>query len=402
MADVGIVMPVYTQKPEFLQQALESVLRQTFTDYRLVVVIDGDPQMEPLVKAYTLHDPRVSITSYAHNRGVAHALNTGFDVLLSDPEIKYLTWVSSDNVYEPRFLEVLRTALVKAAPEVGIVYSSFQSIDNEGNPLNNEHELADFRQYQARSKDKLLDSCIIGVSFMYKSEVAKRVGAYGMEPVEDYDYWLRLTEQCEIRYIPVELVNYRVNSTYSVSAQLKSTESHRNWRYFFHLTRHQARCRRNISPVLSVLFPVLNAGAAEVDRLENLYEQTFSNYVCRVLDLSPDRQPSGLLASIPHPVTEFNWLPATKEQHALNRAIEQVTTPFTIIIGPKPFIGVADIDDMMRKLVKTGEDTISIYYTDDHSLIKYRHKDAPSGKSNLYNELFRTGDLKDLLAGLLS
>ncbi|HBS45971.1 MAG TPA: glycosyltransferase family 2 protein, partial [Paenibacillus sp.] len=130
MADVGVVMPLYTQKPEFLRQALESVLRQTFTEFRLIIVIDGAPDMEPLVRSIITEDPRVTIISYVQNRGIAHALNTGFDLLFSEPSIQYLSWVSSDNVYEPRFLEILRGALMKGPQELGIVYSSFQSIDN--------------------------------------------------------------------------------------------------------------------------------------------------------------------------------------------------------------------------------------------------------------------------------
>ncbi|MEK5585268.1 glycosyltransferase [Paenibacillus sp. FSL P2-0536] len=397
MADVGVVMPVYTQKPEFLRQALQSVLHQSFTNFRLVVVIDGAPEMEPLVRSIIVEDPRVTVISYVQNRGIAHALNTGFDLLYSEPSIQYLSWVSSDNVYEPRFLEILRGALVRGPQELGIVYSSFQSIDNEGRFLHNEHQLATQRNYQSQPKERLLDYSLIGVSFMYKTQIAKLVGAYGMEPVEDYDYWLRLAEHCEIRFIPVELVNYRVDSTFSVSAQLHSVENHRRWRYAYHLTRHQARFRRGIPAMITVLYPVVNACADEITRIENLYEQTYSNYECRVLDLSTTRQPSALLETIPHPATAFAWLPGAVESHAICSAIEQLSTPFTIVLGPKVFIGALDIEYMLEALVTTGGDTISNYYTDDHSLIGFRHRHVPSTKGHYYNELFRSADLYDLL-----
>lgn len=397
MVDVGVVMPLYTQKPEFLRQALESVLRQTFTEFRLIIVIDGAPEMEPLVQSIIAEDPRVAIISYGPNRGIAHALNTGFDLLFNEPNIQYLSWVSSDNVYEPRFLEILRDALVKGPQALGIVYSSFQSIDNEGNQLHNEHQLATQRNYQSQPKERLLDYSLIGVSFMYKSQVAKLVGGYGMEPVEDYDYWLRLAEHCDIRFIPVELVNYRVDSTFSVSAQLHSIENHRRWRYTYHLTRHQARFRRGIPPMITVLFPVVNAGAEEIARIENLYEQTYSNYECRVLDLSPTRQPSVLLGSIPHPTTEFVWMPEVVESHAICGALEHMSTPYTIVLGPKIFIGALDIEYMLEALITTGGDAISNYYTVDHSLIGFRHRHVPSTKTHYYNELFRSTDLYDLL-----
>lgn len=397
MTDVGVVMPVYTQKPEFLRQALESVLRQTFTDYRLVIVIDGAPDMESIVRAYIVDDPRVTLISCVQNMGVAHALNVGFEHLFSDPGIDYLTWVSSDNVYEPRFLEILRTTLVKGPQELGIAYSSFQSIDNDGKPLHNEHQLATQRNYQAQPKERLLDYSLIGVSFMYKSQIAKLVGDYGMEPVEDYDYWLRLAEYCEIRFIPVELVNYRVDSTFSVSARLHSTENHRRWRYTYHLARHQARWRRAILPTLTVIYPVVYSGVEQIARIENLYEQTYSNYVCRVLDLSPSQQPSVSLGAISHPVTEFVWMPGVPEAQALCKTLEQLATTYTLVLGPNIFLGALDIQYMMDNLIITGGDTISNYYTDDHSLIGYRHRSVPSTKTNYYNELFRSTDLYDLL-----
>lgn len=396
MTDVGIVMPVYTQKPEFLQQALESVLAQTFKGYRLVIVIDGDPQMEPLVSLYIADDPRVSIISYPVNRGVAHALNTGFKVLSEDPDLKFLTWVSSDNVYHPYFLEVLRSALDKGPKELGIVYSSFQSIDDEGKKLSDEHHLAALRQYQCQPKEKLLDSSIIGVSFMYKSEFAKAAGEYGMEPVEDYDYWLRLSEYCEIRYLPVELMNYRVNSSYSVSAQLLTTERHRKWRYAYHLTRLQARSRRGIPPALTIVYAVGAAGPAEVAAVEHIYEQTFSNYIFQIVDISPDGEPSASLAAIHHPITQFIRMPGATIQHAEYQAVENIFTDFTIVLGSELFLSFLDIQILMEHLPHYGESVISNFYTEDHTLIGYRHKGIPSVKTHLYNELFKSNELKEL------
>lgn len=58
--------------------------------------------------------------------------------------------------------------------------------------------------------------------------------------------------------------------------------------------------------MITVLYPVVNACADEITRIENLYEQTYSNYECRVLDLSTTRQPSALLETIPHPATAFS------------------------------------------------------------------------------------------------
>lgn len=396
MADVGIVMPVYIQNPDFLRLALESVLKQTFTGFRLVVVIDGAMDMEPLVRQFTAGDPRVAIISYPVNAGVAHALNTGFDILFEDQEIKYLTWVSSDNIYDAGFLGVLRTALVKGTPELGLVYSSFRSIDNDGNQLDDEHKLAALRQYQGQSKDRLLESSIIGVSFMYKVEPARKTGGYRMQPVEDYDYWLRLEEHCDIRFLPVELMDYRVNSSHSVSAQLTSKENHRNWRYAFHLTRLQARSRRGIQPALTILYPVVAPDPHHVYAVENIYEQTFSNYIFKVIDLSPDNQASAGLANISHPTTEFVWMPGATVKNSVYRMLLGIKTPYTMLFGPELFIAYMDVEYLMTGLIKHGETSISNYYTEDHSQIGYRSRGVPSVKQKLNNELFKTEALLEL------
>ncbi|AIQ52806.1 glycosyltransferase family 2 protein [Paenibacillus sp. FSL R7-0331] len=396
MADVGVVMPVYIQKTDFLRQALDSVLKQTFSGFRLVIVIDGAPEMEALVSCFSAGDPRVLIISYPDNAGVAHALNTGFDVLLGDPEIRYLTWVSSDNVYDPAFLEVLRTALVKGPSELGLVYSSFRSIDNDGIQLDDEHKLAALRQYQGQPKAKLLDSSIIGVSFMYKAEAARKAGGYRMQPVEDYDYWLRLEEFCDIRFLPVELMDYRVQSSHSVSAQLTSKENHRRWRYTYHLTRLQARGRRGIPPALTILYVVQAPDPHHDYALENIYEQTFSNYIFRIIDVSADNQASAGLAGISHPITQFVWMPGASVQHALYRMLLGVSTPYVLLFGPELFTAYMDIEYLMAGLIKNTETSISNYYTPDHARIGYRSRGVSSVKQSLTNELFKTDALQEL------
>lgn len=397
MVDLGVVMPVYKQKPAFLKAAMESVLGQTFQKFKLIIVIDGAPEMEPLVRELIQGDNRVQVVSHTFNQGVATALNTGFAQLYNMQGIQYLTWVSSDNVYYPRFLETLRNALVKGPSEVGLVYSSFQSIDNEGRPLNSEQQLAVQRQYQSQRKEKLLDTSIVGVSFMYKAACAKKIDGYGLEPVEDYDYWLRLTEHCEMKYIPVELMDYRVNSTFSVSAALQDTAKHRKWRYAYHLARHQARMRRGIPSSITVLLPLRESGVKAIERIENLYEQTFSNYTCFIIDLSADMRVTADLSRISHPATGFKWFPNVDEITALFHAVQMVQTKYCFVPGDHLFRDVMDLTILHEQLEKADPKVMSDYYTYDHTDIGYRFAGTYSPKEGLHDELFRTPSLVDYL-----
>ncbi|SFT19715.1 glycosyltransferase [Paenibacillus sp. BC26] len=395
MIDLGVVMPLYKQKPAFLAAALGSVLKQTFQQFKLIIVIDGAPEMEPLVRMLIQGDKRVQIVSHVYNQGVAKALNTGFQYFYDMPNIAYLTWVSSDNIYYPRFLETLRNALVKGPQELGLVYSSFQSVDNDGNTIYDEKMLAVQRQYQSQPIEKLLDSSLIGVSFMYKSIYAKQIDGYELVPVEDYDYWLRITEHCNIKYIPVELLDYRVNSTFSVSATLQSTSQHRIWRYAYHLARHHARMRRGIAPYMTILFPVKESSPEVIARIENLYEQTFSNYTCYILDLSPDMRVTADLSHISHPTTDFKWFPNANVATALLHAIQMVHTPYSYILGPRLFNDLMELTVLHNEMEKAAPELMSNYYTEDGSAVGYRHSSTHSGKAGMYDELFRRQSLVD-------
>ncbi|OUM84219.1 MAG: glycosyl transferase family 2, partial [Bacillus thermozeamaize] len=311
MSDVGVVMPVYKQKPSYLREALQSILAQRYRHFTLVIVVDGAPfDVLPIIRETVQDDPRVRVVILPENQGVAKALNRGFQELFSLPGIEYLTWISSDNIYSPDFLLTLRTYLRAAPPEVGVVYSCFQEIDESGKPLRDEAFLDARRKYQQRRKEELLDFHFIGVSFMYKAAYARLIGGYGQEPVEDYDYFLRLTEHCEVRYIPFVLMEYRVNSPMSISAQMKSSkDQHRRWRYMFQLVKQQARMRRGIPPEMTVLFPVAEGTARTVESYENQLEQYYSNYHVIVLDQTPQKQATQVLQAISDPRVGFLHVP---------------------------------------------------------------------------------------------
>jgi hypothetical protein len=395
MTDVGIVMPVYIQKPSYLQAALRSVLTQSYVDYRLIIVLDGAPGMLSITKEIVKDDPRVEIIIKETNQGVAKALNTGFDCLFKDGDIKYLTWVSSDNIYNQQFIKTLRNALHNGPQELGLVYSSFQTMDGEDIPLGGEAELAQLRQLQGQPKEVLLDLCIIGVSFMYKSQIAKRIGGYHLEPIEDYEYWLRLTEHCDIKYIPVELINYRVNSEYSISTQLQSPDQHRRWRYAYHLARYQARLRLNIPTELTILVPVREQVQSKLDRVENLYEQLYSNYYVIVIDLSLAQGATGNIAHVSHPTVQFKGFPNVLQSEALLYVTQAVKTPFTMVLGDEHFWITTELQTLVAELKKADKDVMSNFYVGNHQEVGYRKYVTQQGP--YYNELFRTDKLIELL-----
>lgn len=404
MPDVGVVMPVYIQKAAYLSAALESLLNQQYPHFRTVIVVDGAPHMLPVIRETVQDDSRFVIIVLPENRGVAHALNRGFEELLKDSDIKYLTWVSSDNIYHPNFLLALRHGLQTSPPQVGVVYSCFQDIDDVGRPLLDANGLERRRRYQQRPKEALLDFHFIGVSFMYKADDARRIGGYRLEPVEDYDYFLRLTEHCDVRYIPDVLMNYRVHSPYSVSAQLRhSVEQHRRWRFMYQWAKHEARLRRGIPPELTVLFPVQAMDASVTLSYENVLDQYFSNFHLYVLDATPGRQATETLQKIPDPRVGFVPVDGSLPT-SMYTVTQQTTTPFLFFWSQGPLLLDSQFLQVLMENFKKPDHlhhlAVSFPNCRLGPLIQFR--DEPAPEEPVFFHLYRTAKLRHVWARPMS
>ncbi|AWB93621.1 glycosyltransferase family 2 protein [Aeromicrobium chenweiae] len=103
---VAVVVPVFDQEA-WLPAALQSLQRQSFTDWECVVVADGSPGDTATAAAAALEDPRVTIVEDPVNRGLGAALNRGLD-LTSAPLVTYLP---ADDVMHTEHLSSLVAAL---------------------------------------------------------------------------------------------------------------------------------------------------------------------------------------------------------------------------------------------------------------------------------------------------
>ncbi len=333
MPDIGIVMPVYKQKKNYLRTAIRSIRNQVYTDYKFIIVIDGiTPRVRQVVHQECRRDKRIQVVSYQRNKGVAHALNVGFNILMKNPQIQYLTWIASDNLYYPNFLQELRAHLQSGSHTLGLVYSSMYFMKSNGKLITN--NLIRKRERQMQPKEKLLDYNFVLGSFMYKKIYAIKVGNYKHSPVEDYDYWLRITELCDIKYIPKELIAYRLFGPLSNSSKIKrSIALYRKNRYKYQLVKHLARKRRNIQASTTIIFPVRNRSIKTINRLENILEQKYSNFRLLVIDAKQKSIATTILKRIPDPRIHLIRLPYATMKKIKRVALKHVNTPFLLFYG---------------------------------------------------------------------
>ena len=129
MPHVSVGLPVYNGE-EFLREAIESVLAQSFTDFELILSDNASTDgTEAICREYTAADARVKYVRHPKNIGAAGNHNYVFSVTSGE----FFHWMAHDDVLGPDFLSTCLQAIEGASAEPSIVYPNFVFIDDEGN-----------------------------------------------------------------------------------------------------------------------------------------------------------------------------------------------------------------------------------------------------------------------------
>jgi glycosyltransferase involved in cell wall biosynthesis len=201
---ISIVVTVYQQKPSYFTQCIDSIREQTFTDFELLIWLDGfDEAIDELAFKYEEIDSRITVYRAPHQgRGLAlhHALEK--------TRGEFIGWVDSDDWLEPKALEITHAALVDH-PLVGMVYTHYFDVNADGKilglgsrcrvPYSSHILLVDFMTFHFRLFRRNLYYTIGGVNPDYST-------------IEDYEFCLRASEVCPILQVGRNpLYNYRIH-----------------------------------------------------------------------------------------------------------------------------------------------------------------------------------------------
>ncbi|WP_409345577.1 glycosyltransferase family 2 protein [Paenibacillus sp. MBLB4367] len=279
---IGIVLPIYRQQPSYLTACIDSLEEQSYRQFKLVIVLDGSD--ESTSRAVLERTKRLSVSHEIirrdDNRGIAFSLNEGFARLQDCP---LLTWVSSDNRYDPGFLGCLANDMLLGDEKTCLVYSLFRYIDARGLPRTNPAADRDPMTYHMnRPKRHILQSSLIGPSFLFTRDAYNRAGGYDprYEHVEDYEFWLRLSEVGEFRFVPEFLMDYRLNGPYAITTitpqieiQLKSIQA-----------SVDHRKRIGDIPEITVILQAFNEEKHIATTIKNVLRQSLANFHLLLID----------------------------------------------------------------------------------------------------------------------
>jgi len=181
---VSIIVPCYNQA-EYLPDALDSILAQTYPNWECLIVNDGaTDNTEDIAQQYVEKDKRFEYI-YQNNKGLPGARNTG--ILNSSGEF-ILPLDGDDIIHKDYILEAINH--FKISPETKLVYCNAQKFGSESALW----KLPDY------SYNLLLSGNLIFCSAVYKKTDFIEAGMYdeSMTAFEDWELWIRLLDDGSI------------------------------------------------------------------------------------------------------------------------------------------------------------------------------------------------------------
>ncbi|OGL41123.1 MAG: glycosyl transferase [Candidatus Schekmanbacteria bacterium GWA2_38_11] len=193
---VSVIIPTYN-RAQLLAEALNSVTSQTYKDFELIVVDDGSSDnTKEVVKNFNGEIKYL----YQKNQGVSAARNLG----IREAKGEFLSFLDSDDMLERKKLEK-QIDFFDKNKEAKVCYTDEIWVRN-GKRVN---QMKKHAKYSGDIFEKSLPLCIISASSItIKKDVLTRVGLFDESLIvcEDYDLWLRISNEYPVYFIPEKLI----------------------------------------------------------------------------------------------------------------------------------------------------------------------------------------------------
>lgn len=228
---VSVIIPAYNGVARYLEQAIDSVLAQTFQDFELIVVDDASTDDTARL---VLRFARARYCRRPENGGQAAARNDGARLAQGT----YLAFLDQDDLWDPSFLEAT-LALLQARPEAALVHCDGYQVNERNDPLH-----YDAAMKHGPTITQLLrgghDVATSGSLFRRTSFDAVNGYDETLAVWEDIDLAIRLYQRFPILHLPQALYRHRLYAG-NVSRDIPSERALLGRRRF--LDKHAPVCQ---------------------------------------------------------------------------------------------------------------------------------------------------------------
>ena len=312
---VSIIMPVFNGS-NYMQEAIDSALAQTYTNIEVIVINDGSNDNGATDNIALLYGDRIRYFS-KENGGVASALNLGIEKMTGE----YFSWLSHDDIYFPKKIEIQIEILQKTKLEEAILYGGYELID--------EHlkVFAQVKPDALYTEEKLniplfpiLRGLINGCCLLIHKNHFERVGLFDekLSTTQDYALWFRMFRDAKLIYHKEILVKSRFHPEQS-SKKIPNhiSECNQLWssfldqitqgemcemegsQYMFYkktaeflqintpytLAQHHATIlAERAMEKISVIIPFFNRSKLLLEAVNSVLDQTYGNFEVLLID----------------------------------------------------------------------------------------------------------------------
>lgn len=198
---VSVIMPSFNTA-EFITEAIESVLAQTYDAFELIIVDDcSTDNTDEVVQRY-LTDPRIKYLKNDKNSGAAVSRNRA----LKEAKGKWIAFLDSDDVWEPEKL----SKQIRFMEENGyhFSYTNYSEIDEQSEPIGKT-----VTGPKKITKTGMYNYCWPGcLTVMYDSEAVGPIQIEDISKNNDYAMWLKAIKKADCYLLPENLARYRKRS----------------------------------------------------------------------------------------------------------------------------------------------------------------------------------------------
>lgn len=225
---VSIIMPAYNAEL-YIRESIDSVLRQSFTDFELIIINDGSTDnTQSIAEHYAKIDKRVLVINQK-NQGVVATLNAG----IKEARAPYIARIDGDDPWFDNKLEDQVNAFKRNA-ELVLIGGGFEIIDEDGYYIETIFPPTYDRDIR---RTMMLRNSFGHAGVMFKRNAIVKAGLYSDKcgPTEDFDMWIKLSKLGKVANLPRPIYRYRINrsgiSQQNSAIQTKETTKHieRQW-----------------------------------------------------------------------------------------------------------------------------------------------------------------------------
>lgn len=210
---VGIYMPCYNSS-SYIKQSIESIIQQTFHDWKLVIIDDYSDddtydvamkmkEVLPYISHYKFDPNQIEVYRREEHAGKIGMIKN--EAIAKLPDCDYICHVGSDD-FIPNYCLQIFVDFMEANRDIGAACGNFECFDNKGKQWRYPH----VENSGEFNPDIMLSyMCMFPMRF-YRKETIEAVGGYSNElsSAVDYDLALRISENFTIKRIKEPITYY--------------------------------------------------------------------------------------------------------------------------------------------------------------------------------------------------